>query len=326
MQRTKKPINLPRIILLMTIIITIIFCHPLAIIPLSFGFIFLGINDFETKNYRLLKENAAGFLFAVIVFIVWKVGFTTAYESSSMDNLQQFSIQNLFTCYFAISYFNNILHHAFVDLFLLVATLLILYLQRKWLYLLFLILSMLFYFGLIAGTYHSKGFDYYYEHFMLTMIFFMVIYFLFQNSFLEQIKFGWTLLFISLFIIRFAKSNDFREQISEQINWYQNRIDDLLHRGFQKALIDVNDYKQLNRSAWASSTISLVQSSINNPKKSCTVAVVWLGNFSPNFFTKTNIYWADFGEINQDFLNKKYFHIAQKPYVVIDSNMMIIKK
>ena len=310
-------INVFTILFLAALITTIIFSHPLAVIPFVFCCAYLFLKFFEAKKSTLLKLISASFIYAIIVFFVWKIFFITAYDannSKKIDTLIQ-SPFGFFSSNLMQSFFHNIFSHSFVFGAIFILSIAFFIFKKRYVMLLWWLISSVSYFVLITSSYPDNTYNCYFEHFFQPLNLLLIIVMFYEIIPAIKINFFVPVLLLLILCFRFSKIYFFKQETTATIDWYKIQIATTNNAGYQKGIVLNNNFNpKVDVAIWATPTISLLLSSCENPSRPTTLAILWADDKTKELQADNSLFFADFGKIAQSFLNKKYFDVGGKPY------------
>lgn len=305
--------------ILFSLMIILIWSHPLIIFPLTFVLIYVYIKDEQFQQNKRYYGIIISLFFFLIVFKLYffnsnhengKYGFI----SGIIDSFPYYKTR-LFDTFFGYSF-----AHQLSFLGLISINIFVLARQQKKAILVLYLSFLIGYWFLITASFYTNTYDFYIEHLYKPIIFFTVA--VFSAEVIPVIKKEVSVfLLITVAIYGILKI----EHTSKFYKMNQKQVLDILYvmesHHIQKAYMQANNYKlMLNDDRWNSSVISLLLSSYESSTQTKTIAIEYnyeqVGAEMKD--DKTNLYNGY--KVNIDDLNKDYFFLSnQNSYIKIDS-------
>ncbi|MBX9851102.1 MAG: hypothetical protein K2X86_05010 [Cytophagaceae bacterium] len=304
-------------VILLAMIITLVFFHPLIAIPFGFMAIFFLLSYAKT-NHRLIFISILLFgitLAAKSIFFPPK-----GYDANRMSTLKYFT--DLFPDYFTLSINKKFLRYCLRDYYFLPIFLIItsaFYIRQKNIKKLFLILAFFFgYLLLINVTTYQWPEQFYLESFYLCLSLFVVIPLVFDimpkiNK--EKLFYTSLILILLIRVIHIGFSNT---KYSARLNWNKKFLSETEKYPSKKLILDKSMVPMnILKLQWSSPYEFLLLSSLDQPKNSRCIII----DYDPKRFNwamkKNKTFFTPWGLIDYKDLPKEYFDLRDTSYYKI---------
>jgi hypothetical protein len=262
-QKDIQQIKISTWILVAILIFTIVFSHPLTIIPLAFFHIYLYLSDKVIVNKKLF---VVGLVLTAFTLLIKRFFFRNWYDNMQMASLNNF--KDLFPNYWDIQSNKNLLQYILDDYYIsgVLAVIVLFFLLKKLTFLkLFIVLGFIFgYIFLVNVSFPLGSNQFFAESKYMLLSLFIIAPIVFDI--LPRINANH--LFISLIIVlsfRLVHIYSTHDLYTDRLNWLRGIISKTENFDNKKLIIDQNGIPintlMLN---WASSYEFLLLSSIEN--------------------------------------------------------------
>jgi hypothetical protein len=300
--------------LYMVLLTTLVFFHPLIIIPVIFvcGYLKLKGNIQLNKTLIFCAVMIAAIMAAkyFVIPIPW-------YDKQKYSGGKYFI--DYFPNYFSLASFSKFVNYIIKDWYLyalMLLTVICFYAFKKmWLKLIWMVAFTLGYL-LVVNVTHPNGADkFYIESFYLMLSIFVLFPFVFEVAPLMNVKIALSMIAV-IFFLRLNTIYHAHKPFTERIVW----INEMLKRNKGKFI--VSEYHvpmQKLKMTWGVPYESILLSSIASPESARTFIILedTYGKYAAYAETENNFYGMFGGVIDYKDINQDYFRLAPEKYRVL---------
>lgn len=300
-----RKINYVKLAIILGFVITIIFSHPLTIIPFTFILLYFFLfnkKEFNTKLIGIIS------LFSVITIIAKRLFFRNWYDDAQMHNLNNFI--DFFPNYIYLQSNKDFLNYLITDYFitgiLLIVLIIFLFKKRSFFKSVFILSFIIGYLFLVNISFPEGSPNFFAESKYLILSLFVSIPFVFEIYYILFTKYGLILL-ISIIIIRIIHINNTHEIYSVRLDWVRKIIDKTESLEHKKLIINKKDTpEEMLMLTWASAYEFWALSSIENNIPRSILIVENPSKFD-TLLHKTDVFLEEWRVYKYENMPKKYF-------------------
>ncbi len=303
---TELKINKNALLIFMIILVpTVIFSHPLIIIP--FVFLSFYLYFFEKGQYDLLLFRI-GSAIALISFIINKIFFRNWYDDMNMTRLDNFI--KLFPDYFYIKsngeFFSYVIHDYYISLILLMVVVIWFILKKKYLQLSYVLVFVLSY-VLLVNISFPEGVPHFFAESKYILLSIFIIMPLVYDIF-PKVSFKttfWILIFV--IIVRVIHINNSHSLYTARLDLLRNVIDETENFENKKLILYQDEFPMDTLlMSWASAYEFWMLSALENKEQRCILIDENPGRFD-SLLNKKHIFLEEWRVYHYKDMPEKYF-------------------
>lgn len=305
------------------LLLVIVFSHPLSMLVFVGWAIWLFLIRPQNRKALIMP-----FVIAIAMFLVKELFFKAQLNGVAFDEQRAEGIKNfasLFPNYFEGNLFRSFIGAMKDDYFLLPVLCIVfsflLWRGKRRLAALALPALLAFFTLLVCVSFYQDSYNYYYEHLLLPVPFFLALAFCTLDIRKHQgrnLRFAALTLVFAVSVLKVYSGHEVRER---RFAWYRQYLGLMETLEVQKATLS-RDYISVDERGtyWPAAFESLLLSSLKGPDSSKTLFLVWNYNSLREDIKVRDKLAYDGGHWTIDIYNPKYFRLNKsQPYLVLDS-------